>query len=155
MCGEGLRTEYLHDALIWAELAMAAFVGFFIFVILALVVGPWLLVGWKAIWIPPILLSSVPLILATLTYVKIMQPLKANSVPSRKWASILEVLGYVFGLFFGGILLWIANKKITLAQDQDTSWLFPLLRFWKGWIHGRDFAFGFVYSVSTSYSELE
>jgi len=105
MRGESLRTEYLHDALIWAELAMAAFMAFFTFIILGLVVGPWLLVGWKAIWISPILLSLVPLILAILTYVKIMQPLKVNTVPSKRWASVLEILGYVFGLFVGGVLL--------------------------------------------------
>jgi len=107
----------LHDALIWAELGVAAFAAFFTIIVLE-VIQVILFAGWNVIWISAILLSFVPLVLAILTYEKIMQPLMTNVVPSRRWASFLEIAGYVFGLFVGGVLLWIANKKVKIAQDQ-------------------------------------
>jgi membrane-associated protease RseP (regulator of RpoE activity) len=67
------------------------------------------------------LIALIPIIPAVLTYKKMVQPLSANVLPSKRWASTLEILGYFFGLIAGGYILWIANEKIRKAQDSNRT----------------------------------
>ena len=93
----------------------------------AIAVVPTVVVGWIPGWdsailrvlIIGMLVGLVPLVPAILTYKKMIQPLSANVLPSKKWASTLEILGYFFGLIAGGYILWIANDKIKKAQDSN------------------------------------
>jgi hypothetical protein len=107
--------------MVFFVLGFAAFLG--VAFSLLLFVG-WT-AGWKHVWTSGILVvwatgipfAFVPLVLAVLTYVKMMRPLKANVAPSKKWASALEILGYFFGLIACGYVLWFANSKIKKAQN--------------------------------------
>lgn len=121
-----MRPEFFKDALIWAELGMAAFAAFFTVMIIESIsviifTSSFSFRYMLSVLVFPLLsfllLSFVPLILAVLTYVKIIRPIRANTVPSKRWSSILEILGYVFGFLVGGILLWVANKKVKIAQE--------------------------------------
>jgi hypothetical protein len=56
--------------------------------------------------------AITPLILAFLTYMTVTKPLKEGKTPSRPWNLVLVVLGYLFGLIVGGILLSMAYHKI-------------------------------------------
>ena len=56
-----------------------------------------------------LLIATIPpSILSVLTYWQVVVPLKNGNVPSRSWNLVLSVLGYVFGLFVGGVLLSMA-----------------------------------------------
>ncbi|MEM3828554.1 MAG: hypothetical protein QXP36_05010 [Conexivisphaerales archaeon] len=113
--------EWREDALIYAELGM----GFYIVSFVMLFVG---LVGFPLFFLRSnefiriimaiigIVCSSPPLLLAWLTYDKIVKVLRENREPSTKWAKTLEWLGYFLGLFIAGLMLYIANKKIEYSK---------------------------------------
>jgi hypothetical protein len=63
-----------------------------------------------------IVCSSPPLLLAWLTYDKMVKVLMENRDPHTKWAKTLEWLGYFLGLFIAGLMIYIANKKIEYSK---------------------------------------
>jgi TRAP-type C4-dicarboxylate transport system permease small subunit len=113
--------EWRRDALIYAKLGM----GFYIVSCVISSIG---LIGFPLFFsksdvfvrilmtIIGILCSTPPLLLAWLTYNKIVKVLRENHAPSTKWAKALEWLGYFLGLFIAGLMLYIANKKLAYAK---------------------------------------
>jgi hypothetical protein len=60
-----------------------------------------------------LLIANIPPpTLLVLTYWQIIIPLKKGNMPRKSWSIILSALGYVFGLFVGGILLSLAHFEI-------------------------------------------
>jgi len=118
--------EWRRDALIYAELGM----GFFIVSFVTLFVG---LVGFPLFVLRSdefikiimtmvgIICSSPPLLLAWLTYDKIVRVLRENRDPPTRWAKALEWLGYFLGLFIAGLMLYIANRKIEYSRSTSAQ----------------------------------
>jgi hypothetical protein len=59
---------------------------------------------------------SAPLLLSILTYWKIIVPLRKVKTPHRLWSIALSILGYVFGLFVGGVLLSLAYFELHSSE---------------------------------------
>jgi len=108
----------MRDALIYAQLGMYAFLGSFIVLLIGVFVLPLfllkrLLIAEPFLMIGGGILCTFPsLLLVWLTDQKLIRPLKMNQEPAKKLRTTLEILGYFFGLFVGGIMLYIANRKI-------------------------------------------
>ena len=115
----------IHDTLIYVKVALGLFILTSIFVTLAF--GTMLLIPYgprppagdavRAHITPMDIRSSLfvataPLVVSLLTYVKIAKPLKEGKMPSKPWNLALTILGYVFALVIGGVLLSIAYYKV-------------------------------------------
>jgi len=131
--GENME-NHMHHALVLSKVACYLFVIDFIVVAIACVVqlmptyylkpdiptskliaeGPHLTSGLLSL----ILIATIPPpTLSVLTYSQIIIPLKKGNAPHKSWSTILSALGYVFGLFVGGILLSAAHFEIYLNKD--------------------------------------
>lgn len=116
-----MAVEWRRDVLIYAELGMGFYIVSFVMLFVGLVGFP-LFVSRSEEFIrimmamAGIVCSSPPLLLAWLTYNKIVRVLRENRDPPTKWAKTLEWLGYFLGLFIAGLMLYIANKKIENAK---------------------------------------
>jgi len=113
--------EWRRDALIYAELGMGFYIVSFVMSLVGCISYPLFFkrnVGFYMIIIIIIgVLYSLPsLLLAWLTYSKMVKVLKKDRDPHPKWAKALEWLGYFLGLFIAGLMLYIANKKIEYSK---------------------------------------
>jgi hypothetical protein len=108
--------EWRRDALIYAELGMGFYIVSFVMSLVGCISYPLFFkrnVGFVIIIIIIGVLYSLPsLLLAWLTYNKMVKVLKKNRDPQPKWAKALEWLGYFLGIFIAGLMLYIANKKL-------------------------------------------
>lgn len=117
----------MRDVLIYAELGMYAFVAGFIMAVAVFSISPvyfareMLDLGHLLRTLLGILVASPPLIFAWVTYQKLVRPLRKNKEPSKRWRAALEILGYFLGLFVGGIVLYIANRKINVILENSNK----------------------------------
>jgi hypothetical protein len=61
---------------------------------------------------PLILLGLIPLGGAIITFALLMLPLWHNQLPSGFLFLIMGVVGFIFGLVVGGVLIFLAYSKI-------------------------------------------
>jgi len=122
-----MAKNQLRDALIYAQLGMYAFLGSSIILAIGVFVLPLLLLKRLLIAEPLLMIGGgtictfPSLLLAWLTRHKLITPLKTNQEPTKKSRTTLEILGYFFGLFVGGIMLYIANQKIDSWTLRETA----------------------------------
>jgi len=123
-----MARNQMRDALIYAQLGMYAFLGSFIILAIGVFALPLfllkrLLIAEPFVMIGGGILCTFPsLLLVWLTNQKLIRPLRMNREPTKKMRTTLEILGYFFGLFVGGIMFYIANRKIdSWALRQETT----------------------------------
>jgi len=113
--------EWRKDALIYAQLGMGFYIVSFVMLSVGFVGFPLFFLRSDAfiriiMTVIGIVCSSPPLLLAWLTYDKMVKVLMENRDPHTKWAKTLEWLGYFLGLFIAGLMIYIANKKIEYSK---------------------------------------
>lgn len=115
--------EQRQDALLYAELDMGFYIVSFVMFLVSFVayhvffmrnVGFYIII----IVMVGVLCSLPPLLLAWLTYNKMVKILKEGRKPSTRWAKALEWMGYFLGLFIAGLMLYIANRKIEHSKPK-------------------------------------
>jgi len=122
-----MTREWRRDALIYAELGMGFYITQFVLLFAGFIGFPLFILRSEELFIRiittmvSIFLSSPPLLLAWLTYDKIVKVLKENRDPSARWAKTLEWLGYFLGLFIAGLMLYIANKKLEYCRSTQAG----------------------------------